>query len=274
MQQSKYIFIDIDGTLFSHKNGIPFSAMDAIDQARKNGHKVFICTGRVYSAVDDYLRFFPFDGYIYGAGGHIVLRDQTQLHNHALSEKQLNQLIELCNKYHLDYVLEGTDLSYYTPKCSHFFKTKHELEALDSEAVMRHLVPDFRMKDVSEFKQHPCDINKLSIIYSQNYNTQPLQNDLPKEFQLITYKDCAEIIIKGIDKSYGMKTVLNYFNIPIEDSIALGDSMNDYEMLRDAKIGIAMGNASSAVKEIADFVTKDVDDDGVYYAFKHFNLIK
>ena len=50
---TKYVFVDIDGTLLSHHTGIPRSALEAIDIARRNGHKIFINTGRVKSAVDD-----------------------------------------------------------------------------------------------------------------------------------------------------------------------------------------------------------------------------
>lgn len=55
--------------------------------------------------------------------------------------------------------------------------------------------------------------------------------------------------------------------------MAFGDGGNDISMLEYVGIGVAMGNANPPVKERADFVTKDIDDDGIEYALRHFGLI-
>ena len=55
--------------------------------------------------------------------------------------------------------------------------------------------------------------------------------------------------------------------------MAFGDGGNDLEMLRHAAIGIAMGNADDDVKQAADYVTNDVDDEGVFKALQHFGLV-
>ena len=67
--------------------------------------------------------------------------------------------------------------------------------------------------------------------------------------------------------------MLDYFKGSIEDTIALGDSTNDLAMIEHAQIGVAMGNASEELKEKADYITKDVDDDGLYHAFQMLHLI-
>ena len=59
----------------------------------------------------------------------------------------------------------------------------------------------------------------------------------------------------------------------MEHSIGIGDSLNDTELIKAAAVGIAMGNASKEIKELADYITTDVDKDGIYNAFKHFNII-
>lgn len=61
--------------------------------------------------------------------------------------------------------------------------------------------------------------------------------------------------------------------VAVEDTIAFGDAMSDKEMLMFCHIGVAMGNSKPELKEIADYVTTDVNDDGLWKAFKHFNLI-
>ena len=71
----------------------------------------------------------------------------------------------------------------------------------------------------------------------------------------------------------GIQRYLDVLGIQPEEIIAFGDAENDLEMIRFAGIGVAMGNAEESVKAIADFVTADIDDDGIEKALKHYNLI-
>ena len=83
----------------------------------------------------------------------------------------------------------------------------------------------------------------------------------------------GEILVKGISKASGIDRVLEYFGADLKDTVALGDSTNDLPMIEHAGLGIAMGNASDQVKEIADYTTTAVDEDGLYNAFKYAGLI-
>ena len=56
------------------------------------------------------------------------------------------------------------------------------------------------------------------------------------------------------------------------ETVGIGDGMNDKEMLELCQIGIAMGNAKEGLKAVADYVTTDLEEDGLYNAFKHYNL--
>ena len=83
----------------------------------------------------------------------------------------------------------------------------------------------------------------------------------------------ADIVLKQAGKKNGMKILLDHIGLNFNDVIAFGDSKNDLELLTAAKIGIAMGNSELVVKEQADYVTDDIDQDGVWNACKHFGLI-
>ena len=71
----------------------------------------------------------------------------------------------------------------------------------------------------------------------------------------------------------GIKRYLELTGIKREEIIAFGDAENDLDMLRFAGIGVAMGNGAEEVKAAADYVTADIDDDGIEKALKHFQLI-
>ena len=72
-------------------------------------------------------------------------------------------------------------------------------------------------------------------------------------------------------KARGLRQI--HYGITEQEIIAFGDAENDLEMLQYAGIGVAMGNANEELKMIADYVTTDVDDDGIWNACKHFELI-
>ena len=83
----------------------------------------------------------------------------------------------------------------------------------------------------------------------------------------------VDIVAKGSGKDVGIKHYIDKYGIKQEETMAFGDGENDIRMLKFVGIGVALGNAKDALKEIADYVTADIDDDGIEKALKHFNLI-
>jgi hydroxymethylpyrimidine pyrophosphatase-like HAD family hydrolase len=83
----------------------------------------------------------------------------------------------------------------------------------------------------------------------------------------------GEIGINGITKATGMQHYLDYRGMSRDDTVAIGDGTNDFEMIEFANIGIAMGNACDELKRRADMVTLSINDDGIYHAFTKLGLI-
>lgn len=79
--------------------------------------------------------------------------------------------------------------------------------------------------------------------------------------------------VENPDKGTGLTYVADHLNISTDDCYAFGDSNNDISMFKAAGHGIAMGNACDELKEIAEYVTDSVNDDGIYHAFEHYHLI-
>ena len=85
-----------------------------------------------------------------------------------------------------------------------------------------------------------------------------------------TLRDISPI---GGTKQLGIDKFLEYYGLDLKDTMAFGDGGNDMQMLQHVSLAVAMGNAGDELKSIADFVTKDVDDEGIAYALKHYGLI-
>ena len=83
----------------------------------------------------------------------------------------------------------------------------------------------------------------------------------------------GEALMKRSHKAAGMEHISEYFNLNLEDSIAFGESLNDLEMIETAETGVAMGNGRTELKEVADYITADVEAAGIYKGLKRLNLI-
>ena len=117
------------------------------------------------------------------------------------------------------------------------------------------------------------DILQLNIFVDENKEKYLIDNVLKNSQSSRWNKSFADVNSKYGGKEVGIDKIIEYYGIKLEETIAFGDGGNDINMIKHAHIGVAMGNANKEVKEIADYITDDVDNDGVYKALKHFNLI-
>ena len=76
-----------------------------------------------------------------------------------------------------------------------------------------------------------------------------------------------------MSKEFGLRKLAEELGYDLKDVYAFGDALNDMEMIKVAGVGIAMGNAKEELKAIADYVTDDINNDGIMKALKHFKLL-
>ena len=125
--------------------------------------------------------------------------------------------------------------------------------------------------DESNLLTHP--------FYGLAYFGDPKGTDLLREAfpeiktPLFADRRGADVITKEVSKANGIQALLDYYQKDWSDIVAFGDSMNDYEMIETAGIGVAMGNACEELKQRADAVCEDVCADGIYYQLKRMELL-
>jgi Cof subfamily protein (haloacid dehalogenase superfamily) len=259
----KIIFFDIDGTILSHRTYlISKSTRAAIKQAKENGHLVFINTGRTYAELDEAILEVGFDGYVCGCGTYIRYHDDI-LFQTTIPQETCRMLIEDFHKFKIEAILEGASAIYYDSNTTYSKLIK-----------LRDIQKNGHHFNVLTWEEPDISYDKFCIWTSSKEACDLFYEKYKERFDFI-YRDghLYEIVPKGYSKATGIEFLLTHLNIPLENAYALGDSANDLAMLNYVKHSIGMGNSEAVIKDTVAFLTKDVDDNGVAHALKHFNII-
>ena len=248
------IFIDIDGTLAANGKVNPKND-EIIKKARAMGHYVFVNSGRARSFINDELiGGIAFDGFISGIGSQVDIGDK------AIFEQFISP----------EFIYECAKRFHDSGKCYSF--SGHE------NTFVRNPFPYFLrwgfpiIEDFEDFneKYKGAKIQKIEI-FASNVSAED-KRFLEKETDLYDHGNYIECVKKGCSKSRAMGIALEYLGIKRENSIAIGDSLNDIDMLKNAGIAVAVANAVPEVKALADFVSVSCDDGGVGYAIEKLVL--
>ena len=275
----KLIFLDIDGTLLDHDvlHDIPTSAKKAISETRKKGNKVILCTGRSKSNVPNDLIDFEVDAAVYAAGAHIEVKGQL-IESHVIEKQKVIELDQELDQLAFGVVLEGPCIGFCNALAIKHFEVINKNYTLQSDEQGMNLHHDLYLP-IKDFSLYNYDINKLTFYANDEIALKPWMNKYSELYEFSQHKTdangytCYECCLKGINKGRAMKVLVNYYQASLSDTYAYGDSMNDYSMILQAHVGVAMGNGVEALKQVADVVCGKVSEDGLYLSFKTLGLI-
>ncbi len=275
-RRRRAVFLDVDGTLVGWDGRIPASTVEAVRGARAAGHAVFVCTGRSRAELWPDLLDIGFDGVIGASGAFVAVGGQVVVHR-AIPEDDLAFALAWFDRHDTGVVLQADDAI---------------LAPVAIRDRMRASLPDlgqtpeeFARGSFGFIDRVLTDGDRSGVLVTKLvYLGCPLPVDAVQEalagrFDVVASSveafgpGCGEVTVAGLDKAAGMVAALTHLGLDRADSIAIGDSWNDVELLRAAGVGIAMGNAPDAVKAIADEVTGRVDEDGLHAAFVRHGLI-
>jgi Cof subfamily protein (haloacid dehalogenase superfamily) len=274
----KLIFIDVDGTLLSHKGEVPDSAKSALLQAKAKGHKLFLSTGRALSELNETILCVDYDGMIVCGGNTVVLNNQV-IYDQNLDQNQLSELYAYFDDRGIAFYAEANSGLYASKSLRAFLNhlieeaQASELKRLEVEALMR-----FSSNISFNADLMRDDINKITFVGSDHPFDQ-VRNDFGDRYSLfenlhtVFGKNSGEITLKGADKAVGIQLILDYLGVDKKHTVGIGDANNDLEMLKFVDLSIAMGNGTEAVKAVADYITKHVNEDGLAHAFEQLKLI-
>ena len=275
--ERKIVFLDIDGTLTPPGRNIPpESAIQAIVKARAEGHYVFLCTGRNYAMLRPLLKY-DFDGFIGSMGGYIECQGKV-IFDCPMTESQKCLAIEILEKNGVFKTVECIDGTYVDEGLKDFLRS-HASEGNNSELlrVREQIERELHFQPMEEYRGQP--VYKILIMSLSEEQLLEPKKVLEEDFFFCMQEKGedgfinGEIVNRKFDKGKALIRVCEYLHIPVSDSIAFGDSMNDKEMLEAAGTGICMENGSSGLKACADDICPSVQNDGIYKAFLKYHLI-
>ncbi len=249
------VFLDIDGTLLHNSFIIPQRNIDAINAARAKGHMVFINTGRSWANIPPVLmeQIEKFDGIVAGSGAMVTIGGKTEFQA-SMSKETLKKFVEYAFEHReFWYIFEGLKNVYILPNGNR----KHA----DFQILLQKTEDYLLMCD--------DEIQVVAMGKTVSEDFKELFKDELTVFQFDTY---ADIVVKGLNKAVGIEKVLELTGIKRENTIAMGDSNNDYDMLTYAGIGVAMANSQQSILDIADYVTASNAECGVAAAIEKFLL--
>lgn len=273
----KVIFLDIDGTLTEPGcNEPPESAIWAIRQAQKAGHYVFLCTGRNYDMLRPLLRY-NFDGVVASSGGYIECREKV-IYDCPMTKAQKQSAMEILEKNGVFRTVECKDGS-YTDEGFKDYLREHAAEGSNSELLRwrEQIENSLNILPMSEYKGQP--VYKIVIMSPSREQLKEPQRLLAPDFLFCVQDENkggfinGEIVNRKFDKGKAVKRVCEYLHIPVGSSMAIGDSMNDREMLEISGLSICMENGSKELKKLVDDICPSVQKDGIRSAFLKYHII-
>jgi Cof subfamily protein (haloacid dehalogenase superfamily) len=256
------LFFDIDGTLVSFKtHEIPASTIFALTQAKANGHKVFISTGRPpliitnLGAIEHLI-----DGYVTVNGALCFVGNEIVRCKDIPKEAVMTVTKDAQERNYGLIVVGEKDVAVLDPhgEVDRIFRGELAVENLNQAKPL----------DVV-LRQR---ILQLTPFFPEEYE-RDLMERIPSCTSGRWHPAFTDITAKGADKGEGILALTTHLGQNPQFTMAFGDGGNDISMIKVAGIGIAMGNALESLKNEADYTTTSVDNDGVLGALQHYGLI-
>lgn len=277
MTEVKLIAMDLDGTLFNKEGQITPKTKEELKRVGEKGVYTVISTGRPFNGL-------PFDQitdtaieYAITTNGASIYRiaNKECLYDNSMTFDVYAPILEyiLSREIHIDLYIDGEG---YTP-----IRCRENLPRLDvSDSLKKYMLAT--RTPLLDLMGYVKDCGKKVQKINLNFYPQPDGSLLYREEVLSFLKSNPQIEVvcggfnnfeiskAGVTKSEGLKELCALLDVPVEQTMAIGDSENDYSIINAAGIGVAMSNASEDILSIADYITTSNEEDGVGEAIKHF----
>lgn len=259
----KALFFDIDGTLVDNvTKKVPDSASRALAGTRACGNLVFINTGRSNSELRRLKTMLKPDGWLCGCGTYLEIGGKAVYHK-VLPNGEPERICREAAAADMDCFLEGYEHCYVKSRSSRF-------------------PLGMRMRGINEFGVRyledgdVCEnVEKFCVLTDGQSDKERFFQWLGSRFTVIDRGEgFYECVPAGHSKATAIDAILERYGLSLEDAYVFGDSANDIAMFEHVPNAVLMGQHDKALEPYATFTTKNVEDDGIWYAMEQLGLLE
>ncbi len=262
----KLLALDLDGTLLDSNNLIHSDTLKLIRGAKNKGLYIVIATGRIYKSALTYVNKLNLQGPVISYNGAYVRdsQDKKTIYHKPVNLKLAQKVIADCQQKNLHLNIYIGDQLYVEKKnkLSHNYEINSGVKAEEKGPLDKFIEkPPTKMLAIEENqKRH----KKLLNYFKEKYNDQ-LSITISKSHFI-------EFIAHGVSKATALKKVIDILDIKQEEVIAVGDSWNDYSMIKWAGTGVAVISADQQIKKEADLIAPLPENNGIGYIIQKYIL--
>jgi len=268
--ETKLVVLDLDGTLLNNQHEITEETKIYLNKLKSKGIKIVIATGRTYTAAKRYHNELALDTPLISCNGGFIYDPigKKVIDGHPISKETIKNIFNILQDSNTFFQFYSADTIYSTEIKYLLAQWMEENKKLDKKDIINIEIIDDPLKTLASteepifkllaIEKNPAIYDKLMAILSNI-----------DEIELVSsFNGAIDIMEKGITKGMALEFVADYLNIPMDQTLAIGDNNNDATMLKAAKIGIAMENATSFAKNNANEITDTNLNNGVLKALQ------
>lgn len=284
--------IDLDGTLLNSYGEVSSETRKALLEAKNRGTEVVLASGRPISSTESIATELGIDNYLISGNGSAVydIQNQEIIYDRFLTKEQVLKISDECEKNSFFYnVYTEDEVIASSLNYNVLFYSKENLKKIEEKRTHINVVQNIR-KYIEEsgkekfLKITVCDESKfifnsimrrlktipgidvLEVAYMSRKKIKAGTDDVDIQYYY------TEITNENVNKWTAIEFLINKLGISKEEVIAIGDNMNDKEMVENAGLGVVMGNSNPTMKDLADEIVADNNSDGVLEAINRFVL--
>ena len=270
----KLVASDLDGTIIGRDHTIFENNLKAINDINKKNIDFVICTGKTYPIIKGMCSKFNASYGIFGNGNQIInLKTGEEIYKKLLSKDQFNSCIDIARAHNLHvHIYTDTEIITEELKYMDLRNYKLQLNKFYDSSLKITIIEDIK-KYLEENTIEVCKLvisseTDLSNIKTEISNTQDVSITSIKKYG--KYKDTLidkeyeylDISPKNINKSTALEILKDYLNIDKTEIMAIGDNLNDLDMVKNSGIGVAVANAYDELKQVAKYTTLNTVEKG------------
>ena len=256
----KIIFFDIDDTLRNSKTGfVPSTIPTIFKQLREKGILTGIATGRGIFGVVPEIKALKPDFFVTLNGAYIEDKKGNVIYSNKIAKDEVEEYITWTKEIGIDYGLVGS----HAAKLSR--RTEMISQAIDPIYPDLEVDPDFYQKE---------DIYQMWT-FEERGDDLVLPESLASTLRMVRWHEhSSDVVPISGSKAAGVAKVVDQLGLKPENVMVFGDGLNDLELFDYAGISIAMGNSHDKIKEKADYITKTLEEDGIFNALEGFGMVE